>query len=207
MVEETNISTTSISPATTGQRIIISNNTGDYPSYTGSESTYTPSDSSIGSNEAKNVANAISYDVTDYSTGYLPVGPNYSSHDASQYFTFKFTKAALSKFNILFAGTVAGLWVALPGSPIDSSSSLNGWMDMNTAYAGSGYPGVNSPGNGSNGCALGGIVVLNSAGIQTRTCTFGTQSTTNATDNEVYVRIKLTSGQSLTALSIVAATN
>jgi hypothetical protein len=206
-LDETNISTTAISPATTGQRIIFSSNTEDRPAYTGSESIYIPSDSSIGSNEAKNVANTIRYDVTDYSTGYLPVGPNYSTHAASQYFTFRFTKAALSKFNISFTGTVAGLWVALPGSPIDSSSSLNGWMDMNTAYAGSGYPGVNSPGNGSNGCALGGIVVLNSAGAQSRTCTFGTQSTTNATDNEVYVRIKLTSGQSLTALSIVAATN
>ena len=90
-VEETNISTTAIS-GTTGQRIIISPNTGDNAPYTGSESTYTPADASIGSSEAKNVANTIRYDVTDYSTGFLPVGPNYSTHDASQYFTFKFTK-------------------------------------------------------------------------------------------------------------------
>jgi hypothetical protein len=101
---------------------------------------------------------------------------------------------------------LAGLWVALPGSSIDASSTLNGWLDMSLAYNGAGVPGFNT--NGSNGCAVGGTATLNSAVTNKNvTATFGTVSSTSTATNEIYVRIKLTSGQSLTALSIEAATN
>ena len=100
------------------------------------------------------------------------------------------------------------MWVALPGSVIDSSSDANGWISMTTAYAGAGYPGVNSPGNGSNGCALGGVVVPNVNTASTnKTCTFGTVSSSSTATNEIYVRIALTSGQSVTGLSFNAASN
>jgi hypothetical protein len=79
---------------------------------------------------------------------------------------------------------------------------------MTTAYAGSGIPGVNAPGNGSNGCALGGTITANTAVTTHRkTCTFGTVSTSNSTGNEVYVRIKLLAGQTITALSLQTANN
>jgi hypothetical protein len=206
-IEETSIGVTSVgSGSGNGYRVVL-NSSSDNPVYTGSESQYTVTDE-VGANEATNVANTIKFDQTNYSTGYLPVGPNYSSHASSQYFTLKFVRSSVSKFNISFTGTLAGLWVALPGSSIDTTSSpTNGWLSMATAYAGSGIPGAGAGGNGSAGCALGGTVTLNSAGTQSKTCTFGTESSTNSTGNEIYVRIKLTSGQSLTALSIVAATN
>ena len=105
---------------------------------------------------------------------------------------------------------MAGLWVCVPGSTIDSASSLNGWVDMSTSYAGSGVPGANtgSGGNGSDGCALGGTVTLNSAQTnESFTATFGTVSTSSTSTNEIYIRIKLTSGQSISALSLESASN
>ena len=81
---------------------------------------------------------------------------------------------------------------------------------MGTAYAGSGIPGANTGagGNGSNGCALGGLAVFNSAQTnKSVTATFGTVSSSSTATNEIYVRVKLTSGQTLTALTIEAATN
>ena len=100
------------------------------------------------------VADVLSHDETDYSTGYLPVGPDLSaSRSGTQYFTFKFVRTSVSKFDIKFSGTVAGLWVAVPGSTIDAASNQNGWVDMTVSYAGSGVPGANTGagGNGSDG--------------------------------------------------------
>jgi len=181
----------------------------DTPAYTGSESAFNSQTSTLQTYDATVVAAVLKHDQTNYSTGYLPVGPDLSSgRSGAQYFTFKFVRTTLSKFDIKYSGTIAGLWVALPGSTIDSTSSLNGWLDMSTAYAGSGIPGVNSPGNGSNGCALGGVAVLNS--VQTNksvTATFGTISSSSTATHEIYVRVKLTSGQSVTLLQIQTATN
>ena len=79
---------------------------------------------------------------------------------------------------------------------------------MSTAYAGAGIPGVNAPGNGSDGCALGGVAPLNSSQTnKSVTATFGTESSSSTSTNEIYIRIKLTSGQLVTALSIAAATH
>jgi hypothetical protein len=79
---------------------------------------------------------------------------------------------------------------------------------MGTAYAGSGVPGAGAGGNGSNGCALGGVAVFNSAQTnKSVTCTFGTVSSSSTATNEIYVRVKLTSGQTVSALSIQAASN
>jgi hypothetical protein len=181
----------------------------DNPAYTGSESAFNSTTGPFYTTDATNVAAKIQFDQTNYSTGYLPVGPNLSGHSSTQYFTFKFVKSAVSKFNISYSGTIAGLWVALPGSTIDTTASpTNGWISMSSAYAGSGVPGTGTGGNGSAGCSTGGSAVLNSlVSGGSYTCTFGTASSTNSTGNEIYVRIKLTSGQSLTALSIANPTN
>jgi hypothetical protein len=120
----------------------------------------------------------------------------------------KFVRTAVSKFDIKYTGTIAGMWVALPGSVIDASSGANGWINMAVAYGGAGYPGVNSPGNGSDGCAVGGIVSVNTfVTNSSRTCTFGTVSSSSTATNEIYVRIALTSGQSVTALTLETASN
>jgi hypothetical protein len=182
----------------------------DTPAYTGSEATFNSQTGTFYATDATVVASVLKYDTTNYSTGYLPVGPNLSTRGAgAQYFTFKFVKSAVSKFNISYSGTIAGLWVALPGSTIDTTAApTNGWINMATAYAGSGVPGTGTGGNGSSGCSTGGAAVLNSlVSNGSYTCTFGTASSTNSTGNEIYVRVKLTSGQSLTALSIANPTN
>ncbi len=188
---------------------IINPGSADTPVYTGSEAAFNSQSSTLQTYDPTVVANILKHDQTNYSTGYLPVGPNLSTgRSGSQYFTFKIVRTSVSKFDVKWTGTIAGLWVALPGSTIDSTSSANGWIDMSIAYAGAGIPGVNSPGNGSNGCALGGVAPLNSAQTnKSVTATFGTVSSSSTVTNEIYIRIKLTSGQSVTALSLQTASN
>ena len=188
---------------------IINPGSADTPVYTANASAFNSQSSTLQTYDSTVVANILKHDQTNYSTGYLPSGPNLSSgRTGSQYFTFKIIRTSVSKFDIKWTGTIAGLWVALPGSVIDSTSSANGWIDMSIAYAGAGIPGVNSPGNGSNGCALGGVAPLNSAQTnKSVTATFGTVSSSSTATNEIYIRIELTSGQSVTALSLQTASN
>ena len=208
-MEETNI--TFGTPVGSGAGLafrIINPGSTNTPVYTGTEAAFNSQSSTLQTYDATMVAGILKNDVTNYATGYLPVGPNLSSHAATQYFTFKFVRTSTSKFDIKFTGTVAGMWVALPGSVIDASSTLNGWLDMTIAYAGAGYPGVNPPGNLSNGCAIGGPVVINTAQTNySKTCTFGTVSSSSTATNEIYVRIALTAGQTISALSLQTASN
>lgn len=188
---------------------IINPGTTDNPAYTANATTFNSTSGTLTANCATIVGAVLKHDQTNYSTGYLPVGPDLSSgRTGAQYYTFRFVRTSVSKFNVKFTGTIAGLWVALPGSTIDTSSTINGWVDMSIAYAGAGVPGAGAGGNGSNGCALGGVVTLNSAvTAHSKTCTFGTVSSSDTATNEIYVRIKLTSGQTVTALSLETASN
>jgi hypothetical protein len=174
----------------------------DNPAYANNATLFNSQTGTLEVYDATIVAAILKHDQTNYASGYLPVGPNLSSgRTGAQYFTFKFIRTSLSKFNIKFTGTIAGLWVALPGSAIDTAAAAtNGWLSMATAYGGAGVP--------SSGCALGGVVTLNSAvSAHSKTCTFGTVSSSDTSTNEIYVRIKLTSGQSVTALSLETASN
>jgi hypothetical protein len=189
---------------------IINPGSADTPTYTGTEAAFDSQTSTLQTYDATIVAAVLKNDTTNYSTGYLPVGPNLSGQGASQYFTFKFIRTSVSKFDIRWTGTIAGLWVALPGSTIDSASTLNGWIDLSVAYGGSGIPGANTGagGNGSNGGSLGGTAPLNSAQTnKSITATFGTVSSSSTATNAIYVRIKLTTGQTVTALSLQTASN
>jgi len=188
---------------------IVNPGSTDNPAYANGASAFDSTNGPLQTYDATLVAGTLKHDQVNYASGYLPVGPNLSSsRTGPQYFTFKFVRTSLSKFDIQFTGNTAGVWVAAPGTVIDSTSSLNGWLSMTTAYAGSGIPGANAPGNGSNGCALGGIITANtSVTTHRKTCTFGTVSTSNSTGNEVYVRFKLLAGQTITALSLQTANN
>jgi hypothetical protein len=181
---------------------IINPGTTDTPAYTASAALFNSQSSTLTANDATIVAATLKHDQTNYSTGYLPVGPNLSTgRTGAQYFTFRFVRTAVSKFDIQFTGTIAGMWVALPGSAIDTAAAAtNGWIDMSLAYGGSGVP--------SSGASVGGVVTLNSAVTNHRkTCTFGTVSSSSTSTNEIYVRIKLTSGQTVTALTLQSASN
>jgi hypothetical protein len=208
-IDETNITVTSVGSGSGNALRITNPGSSDNPtilstaSFNSQTSTLETYDAVVVGNDNQGI---IKHDQTNYSTGYLPSGPDLSvGRSGAQYFTFKFTRSAVSKFDIQFTGTVAGVWVALPGSSIDSTSTLNSWLDMSQSYAGAGIPGGNiaGGGNGSNGCALGGVINLNSSGTQRKTCTFGTVSSSSTTNKEIVVRIKVNSGQSISALSIL----
>lgn len=212
-VDEGNVVVTNVGTGS-GNAVRIANpGSGNTPVYTASAAVFDSQNGPLQTYDAVVVgsgsAGVLKHDQTNYSTGYLPVGPDLSvGRSGTQYFTIKFVRTDVSKFDIRYSGNVAGMWVALPGSVIDSSSGANGWIDMSVAYAGSGYPGVSAPGNGSDGCSLGGVVQLNTTVANaSKTCTFGTVSSSSTATNEIYVRIALTSGQSVTALSLLQATN
>ena len=211
-MEEGNVRIGSSIGSGTGLAFRITNpGSADTPTYTANATAFNSQSSTLETYDATMVGGVLKHDQTNYSTGYLPVGPNLSvGRGSAQYFTFKFVRTATSKFDIKWTGTLAGLWVALPGSGIDTSSTLNGWLDLSVAYAGAGQPGASiaNGGNGSNGGALGGVAPLNSAQTNKAvTATFGTVSSSSTATNEIYVRIKLTSGQSISALSLETASN
>jgi len=137
--------------------------------------------------------NSLTHNVTNYSTGYLPAGPNFSTRTAAnpQYFTFRFTRSAVSKFRIRWTtpGGIAGIWAALPGANGTSlkSGHVNSWLsaEIDNSLAG--------------GCALGGNLPKN-GGTKQVNISFGTLSSTNSTNNEIWVRIRLNPGESLTSL-------
>ncbi|AFU87958.1 hypothetical protein CcrColossus_gp088 [Caulobacter phage CcrColossus] len=166
---------------------------GDTPA--GAPSAWTTS-TQVQTYDATVVAGVLKHDQTDY-TNYMPSGPNYSSgRTGSQYRTFSFNRAARSTFKITIAGSYAGCWIKLPGVSDTQPNAPNGWWNAFQAYDGAGVPG--EAGDTANGCALGGVM---SGGSGTFTITFGTESSTNATGNQILVRLKLNAGQQVTALS------
>jgi hypothetical protein len=112
-IEETAIPVTSVgSGSGSAQRIVLSS-AADTPVYVGTESLFNSQFGNIGSADAVVVGSVLKHDQTNYSVGHLPIGPNLSNGRAgAQYFTFKFVRSVVSKFNIKYTGTIAGLWVA-----------------------------------------------------------------------------------------------
>lgn len=161
-----------------------------------------------GTQEATIRLGVLEHNVEDYSTGFLPVGPNRTADIGIQYFTFAFRRTAVSNFTINITSTtgISGLWIAAPGTTIDNTSTINGWLDCGIQFNGAGVPGadIGAGGNGSNGCAVTGAdVVANNTPLSGGyTMTLSTESLTNATGNVALVRIALNTNQSITGLSI-----
>jgi hypothetical protein len=159
--------------------------------------------------DATVVAGRATHDTENYSVGYYPEGPDLSTgRSGDQYLQIAFSRTAVSKFALNWSGKISGCWVRLPGTSIDETSDQNGWLDATVPYEGSGIPGANTAqgGNGTNGCGLGsviptGIVVTN----QTTNITFGTESSSNATDNLIVVRFRLVDGDYMNTLTLVSA--
>jgi hypothetical protein len=152
----------------------------------------------------------LKHDVTNYSSGYLPAGPNRSGDTGTQYLTFAFRRTVVANFDInITSSGITGLWIAAPGTGIDSASGINGWLDSSITYGGSGVPGsdTGNGGNGSNGCAFtsGDRIAASTSLSGGYTMTLGAENMTNATSNVVLVRIAVASGQTISALSIGVA--
>jgi hypothetical protein len=185
----------------------------DNPSFSSSTNYYTGSAWSgavtvAGTQEAVTRFGTLSHFTTDLSSGYLPAGPDLDTgRSGAQYFTFAFRRTAMANFTVRMSGKVSGFFIAAPATDIDDASGLNGWLDAGTTYGGAGTPGsdTGNGGNGSNGCAFTSgdrIIDGTTYSNDTFTLTLGDQNGTNSFGNQVLVRIKLESGDSVTALSI-----
>lgn len=209
VIDETNIIfNSSVGGSTTPAAFRVENpdagSAADTPVFTAGSTAFNSTSSSLLVTDATVVgtgasAESLKHDQTNYSTGYLPVGPNLSSgRSGAQYFTFRFVRSGVSKFSITYTTTtgIGGIWAAMPGTGGTSgtTSSLNKWLSLaiDNSLA--------------DGCALGGNLNISATGTLTYNISFGTLSSTNATNNEIWVRIKLTSGQSITALYLGAST-
>ena len=185
----------------------------DNPTFSSSTNYYTGSAWSgavtvAGTQEAVTRFGTLSHFTTDLSSGYLPAGPDLDTgRSGAQYFTFAFRRTAMANFTVRMSGKVSGFFIAAPATDIDDASGLNGWLDAGTTYGGAGTPGsdTGNGGNGSNGCAFTSgdrIIDGTTYSNDTFTLTLGDQNGTNSFGNQVLVRIKLESGDSVTALSI-----
>lgn len=227
-IDETTIATTTPIGAVSGgsYRIVYSQTTDTPTAITGSESIWssaaiTSGGTPLGLMDATVVGygtgGRIQFDQTNYSTGYLPVGPNLSGQNSTQYFTMRFAQAGVTTFYLNYSGIVANIFCAMPTSggvggtnaTNVSNGTYNGWLSAGVLNPG-GVPGPGSAGNGSIGCVTGsvptfGSVVTSGTGSGKMQIYFGTTNSTSAVSNYIYIRFKLTPGQYISALSITAA--
>lgn len=192
-----------------GLRVVIAGATGATPTYVNSTNYYTSSvwagaQTIAGTDEAVVRWNQLKNFAVDLS-GHLPAGPNLATgRSGTQYFRGAFRRAAVSSFNVTITGKISGFYIAAPGTTIDSTSTLNGWLNASLQYAGSGVPGVNTGGNGSNGCAVTGGDIIPTGSVITNTTyrlTLGSESLSRATGNQLLFSIALAPGDYVTAWS------
>ena len=196
VVDEDNILVSGVGSGT-GNATRVGDGSGDNP--TPSPTTW---DASVvpSNHEAIVVGGVLKHDVTDYSTGfYRPVGPDLSGRTVNaQYAEFDIRRSGVSQFTINYTGSCDGCWVTMPNNTAwqNSLSGTNGWADMFQSYRGSGVPTSAEP-----GCSSGGVMDNNGGSF---TCVFGTESSSNDSENRILVRWKLADDQSITSMSFTA---
>lgn len=193
VIDEDNILVQTLGSGSGNARRVNAGSTGDNP-----VPVYTSwvDSNPVATYEATVIGGDLKHDQTNYSTGYLPVGPNYSvGRSGSQYFQLEMIRSNVSEFLIVINGTYSGCWVCMPDNPAwtSSLSGTNGWADMFQTYRGSGIPNSSLP-----GCSFAGEMNGNSGSF---TCVFGTESSSNDANNRILVRFKLNSGNQINTLS------
>ena len=166
----------------------------DTPTFSAGQTAFNSQTGTFYTTDATVVAGVLKNDTTNYSVNYLPPGPNLSSQGAAQYITLRMTRSSVSKFSINYTTStgIGGIWCAMPAQT--SYSAANNWYSMTVDNSLAG------------GCALGGNLVPSSTGAKVYNCQFAGLNSSNATNNEILVRIRLNTGQSITALSFDAST-
>jgi len=196
-IDEDNILVSSVGTGSGNAKRVNAGATGDNPSPV--FTTFTASNTAAVYESIVRGA-VLRHDVTDYSNGsWLPAGPDYSSgRTGAQYFQMDFIRSQVSEFKIVVTGSYAGCWVCMPNNSTwtSSLSGTNGWADMFQAYRGAGVPTSAEP-----GCSSGGAMNGSSG---TFTCVFGTESSSNDSNNRILLRWRLNSGQSITAMSFTS---
>ncbi len=196
VIDEDNILISSLGTGSGNATRVNAGSTGDNPTPVFTSWT---ENSSVATYEAVVRGGTLRHDQTNYSFGYLPVGPDYSSgRNGTQYFQVELIRSNVSELNITYSGAAAGCFVCMPNNSAwtTSLSGTNGWADMFQAYRGAGIPTSAEP-----GCSSGGLMDNNGG---TFTCVFGTESSSNDSNNRILIRWKLTSGQSITSMSFSA---
>ena len=195
-IDEDNILISTLGTGSGNATRVNAGSTGDNPTPVFSSWT---ANSSVAAYEAVVRGAVLRHDQIDYSSGYLPAGPDYSSgRSGTQYFQIELIRSNVSEFRITYSGAAAGCFVCMPdnSSWTTSLSGTNGWADMFQAYRGAGIPTTAEP-----GCSSGGLMDNNGG---TFTCVFGTESSSNDSNNRILIRWKLTSGQSIASMSFSA---
>lgn len=203
VIDEDNISIVNLGTGSGNARRVNAGSTGDNPI-----AVYTPwvATNPVESYEATVVGGDLIHDQTNYSIGYLPSGPDYSSgRSGAQYFQIELIRSDVSEFFIDINGTYSGCWVCMPDNE-DWVRSLeirdqndvviatrNGWANMFLSYKGSGTPTYDSP-----GCAFAGNMNGNTGSFK---CVFGTESSSNDDNYRILVRFRLNSGDQINTLS------
>jgi len=149
--------------------------------------------------------------AVNLATGYLPVGYDLATgRSGTQYFRAAFKRSTGQNFTFAIAGKISGFWIAAPGTAIDTTSTLNGWLDGNLNYQGSGTPGVNSGPGGTNGCATGtnGVIPLGSVLVANipYTLTLGNINLSFSTTKQLLISIALAPTDYVNSLTITAIT-
>ena len=194
-----------------GKRVFISGANGatpDYDVYTDyfTSSPFVGNITVAGTDEAVVRFGTLEHNQINYSL-YLPTGPDLSGRNGTQYFRFAFRRATVANFDLTFSGKISGMTFALPGTQIDATSTMNGWIDGTQVYAGAGVPGENTSagGNGSNGCAYDvGNKIPTGTAVTNKTCkiTFGAANSSDSTGNQILVCVALAPGDYITSISI-----
>ena len=223
-IDETTIAATTPIGAVSGgmYRVVYAQSTDTGSAVTGSETTWNSTSSTLATYDAtvtgwaSPTSGVIRCDQTNYSTGYLPVGPNLTGQGSTQYFTVRFAQSGVSTFYLNYTGICANIFCAMPTSggvggtnaTSVSNATYNGWLTAAISNSG-GVPGPGSSGNGSAGCVTGAVpsfntVVTSGTGSGKMQIYFGTTLSTGAVGNYIYIRFKLTAGQYISALSLTA---
>ena len=140
-----------------------------------------------------------------------------SSAPATQYVTFAVSKTNVNSLILTLTGKISAMYCAFPGAGdgvnlTDTSSGLNGWLNVGANYGGAGMPGsdTGNGGNGSDGIrnpASPGTAPGSFSGSTLSGDTFnislGTCNTANgsAHNHNILIRVVLASGHYLSAIS------
>ncbi|MNK84985.1 hypothetical protein D3C87_1048530 [compost metagenome] len=144
--------------------------------------------------EAPIVGGVARVNQTNYSTGYHPVGPDFSGKPTTQYVTFKLQSIS-NRIKLAILGTYTGMYIKLPGITNEMPNAVNGWWD---ATKQADHAPLNWPGhaNASDGCLINaenGEVDL----------TFGNISSANSTENMILVRFVLTGTDEISGIRLI----
>ena len=121
-IDEDNILISSLGTGSGNATRVNAGSTGDNP--TPVFTSWTAS-SSVAAYEAVVRGAVLRHDQTDYSSGYLPAGPDYSSgRSGTQYFQIELIRSNVSEFRITYTGSAAGCFVCMPDNSAWTTSLL-----------------------------------------------------------------------------------